>query len=110
LKPAATMVEEVDANGDLTGKLVPRIKWETQEDGKVSVSHLSPEEAVKQMKENVDTFGNLFRPNVTAGIGQGTAPGQLSSAGKVDQSRISTAEYMELASTPEGRRKMGLTK
>ena len=52
------------------------------------------------MKENVVDFGNMFKTNVAAGIGQGTAPGQTVSTGTIDQTRISDAEYMELAKDP----------
>ena len=72
------------------------------------VSLKTPEEAVAAMKENVVDFGNMFKTNVAAGIGQGTAPGQTSSAGEIDHSKISTEDYMRMAKDAEGRRKMGV--
>ena len=111
LAPKSKMVEEVDAEGNLTGQLVPRVVWSAvDEEGKTHQSEITPEEAVQKMKENVVDFGNLFKTNVAAGIGQGTAPGQLSPSGDVDHKRISDAEYMELAKTPEGRKKLGLSR
>jgi len=110
LAPKTKMVEEVDSQGTVTGKLVPRVEWTAvdQETGATVVMLKTPEEAVELMKENVVDFGNMFKPNVAAGIGSGTAPGQVSAAGQIDHRRISTAEYMELAKTPEGRRKLGI--
>lgn len=111
LAPESQMVEEVDAAGALTGKLVAMVKWTSvDKEGKKHVSMKTPEEAVKLMKENVVEFGNLFRTNVAAGIGAGTAPGQLSSAGQIDHARISTDDYMQMAKTAEGRKKLGLLK
>jgi hypothetical protein len=109
LAPKSKMVDEVDAEGQTTGKLVPRVEWSSvDEEGKVHTSLLTPEEAVTKMKENVVEFGNLFKPNVAAGIGQGTAPGQASAGGQIDHSKISDADYMKMSSTPEGRAALGL--
>ncbi len=58
------------------------------------------------MKENVVDFGNMFRTNVAAGIGQGTAPGQTITPGTIDQKSITTEQYMELAKDPATRAKM----
>lgn len=111
LAPKSKMVEELDAEGNPTGELVPRVEWTSvDEEGKKHVSMKTPEEAVKLMKENVVEFGGLFKANVAAGIGAGTAPGQVSSAGNVDHAKISTDDYMKLASTPEGRKKLGLSR
>lgn len=109
LAPKSKMVEELDAEGNSTGQLVPRVEWTSvDEEGKKHVKHVTPEEAVKLMKENVVEYGNLFKTNVAAGIGAGTAPGQVSAAGQVDHSKISTDDYMKLANSPEGRKKLGL--
>lgn len=109
LAPKSKLVEELDSEGNPTGQLVPRVEWTSiDEEGKKHVSQITPEEAVKKMKENVVEFGGLFKANVAAGIGSGTAPGQVSSAGNINHSKISDADYMKLASTPEGREKLGL--
>jgi len=111
LAPQSKMIEEVDAEGNVTGKLVPRVEWTSvDENGQKHVSNLTPEEAVEKMKDNVIEFGNLFKTNVAAGIGAGTAPGQVSAAGAIDHAKISTSDYMELAKTPEGRKKLGLSR
>lgn len=109
LAPKSKMVEELDAEGKPTGAMVPRVEWTAiDQEGKKHVSMKTPEEAIKLMKENVVEFGNLFKTNVAAGIGAGTAPGQVSAAGQIDHSKISTDDYMKLAKTPEGRKKLGL--
>lgn len=111
LAPKSKMVEELDAEGKPTGAMVPRVEWTAvDQEGKKHVSMKTPEEAIKLMKENVVEFGNLFKTNVAAGIGAGTAPGQVSAAGQIDHGKISTDDYMKLAKTPEGRRKLGLTR
>lgn len=111
LAPQSVIVEEVDAQGNLTGRLVPRVKWQSvDEHGQIHVSQLTPDEAVEKMKDNVVEFGNLFRTNVASGIGAGTAPGQSSSAGQINHKKISTEEYMKLANDPEARRRMGLSR
>ncbi len=108
LAPQSKMVDEVDSTGELTGKLVPRVEWTTvdKETGVVTVTLKSPEEAVELMKENVVDFGNLFRTNVAAGIGQGTAPGQTPTGGTINQKNITDAEYMEFAKDPQKLRQM----
>ena len=109
LAPKSKMVEELDAEGNATGNMVPRVEWTSiDEEGKKHIKQVTPEEAVKLMKENVVEYGNLFKTNVAAGIGAGTAPGQVSAAGQIDHAKISTDDYMKLASTPEGRKKLGL--
>lgn len=110
LAPKSKMVEEVDAEGNVTGKLVPRVEWTSVDDkGQKHVAMKTPEEAITMMKENVVEFGNLFKTNVAAGIGAGTAPGQVATTGEVNHSQISTDDYMELAKTPEGRKRLGLS-
>lgn len=112
LAPKSKMIDELDSEAKPTGKLVPRVEWTTidKETGATQISLKTPEEAVELMKENVIEFGNLFKTNVSTGIGAGTAPGQTSVAGAVDHTRISTDEYMKMAATPEGRKQLGLAK
>jgi hypothetical protein len=109
LGPKAKIVEELDSAGEKTGRLVPRIEWGVKtEDGTSETVLLSPKEAVEKMKDDPDTYGNMFRPNVAKGVGQGTAPGQAGFTGKVDHTKISTEEYMQRRNDPEFRRSAGL--
>lgn len=108
LGPRTRMVAELDSDGEETGNFTPKVEWSvTKEDGSSELLSLSPNEAVNKMKEDTNNFGNMFRPYVSAGIGAGTAP-SVGPTKRVDPSKISTQEYMELAKTAEGRRKLGI--
>lgn len=114
LGPKAKIVKEVDNKGQETGNLVPRIQWNVnQEDGTVEQVLLSPEEAVEKMKDNLDAYGNMFKPNIAPGVGGGTAPGvQTAISGNIDHKKMTDEEYFELRKKdPEGfRRQVGLTR
>jgi len=109
LGPKSKVVEEIDSNGEKTGRLVPRIEWQvTNEDTKeVTLVLKSPNEVVELMKE---TNPNLFKSNVAKGVGEGTAAGTQSAAGPVNQQRITTEEFMRLRKDPDARRRMGMTR
>jgi hypothetical protein len=63
---------------------------------------LTPEDAVKRMKELPDQYANLFKPNVVSGMGGGTATGGGPGQGRVDVRKLSPAEYRKLrAEHPE---------
>jgi len=114
LGPKAEIIEELDSKGEKTGQLVPRIHWNVnKEDGTVEKVLLTPDEAVERMKEDVDKFGNMFRPNIATGVGGGTAPGtQSAMTGKIDQKRISDEEYFAMRKKDPGsfRRQVGLSR
>jgi hypothetical protein len=107
LGPKTEMVDEMDAKGEKTGRLVPRVKWQSvdPETGGTQTVLKTTDEAVQLMKDSPSEFGNMFRAHVAAGIGAGTAPGQKP-AGRLDISKLTTEEYMNL--TPEQRRAAGL--
>lgn len=108
LKPKAKVIEELDINGEKTGHWVPRIEWmTTNESGEIETTLKTPKEAVAAMKE-MPKHGNLFNSNVAKGVGAGTAPGQVSAAGSINQTKISDADYMKLRKDPAAREKMGL--
>lgn len=111
LGPKAKIVEEVTQDGQPTGRLVPRIDWQIKNDeGETEVVRMAPGEVVKLMREDVSNFGNMFKSNVSRGIGEGTNPANHGGGGKVDPRKLSTADYMKLASTKEGRLALGLEK
>lgn len=114
LGPKSQIVEELDAKGEKTGQLVPRIQWNvSKEDGTVEKVLLTPDEAVERMKEDTDQYGNMFRPNIATGVGGGTAPGtQSAMTGKVDQKRISDDEYFAMRKKDPSafRRQVGLSR
>ena len=110
LGPKAKVVEEVDSVGEKTGRLVPRIEWETKSDtGEITMVLKSPQDVIDLMKET-PLYGNLFKSNVAKGVGEGTAPGQVSPVGKINQERISTADFMKMRNDPEARKRMGLSR
>jgi len=87
------IVDEVNEQGEKTGRLVPRVEMTVKaEDGTASVVLQTPEEAIETMKNDVAQFGNLFRGNVAKGIGEGS---NTSFAGnsRVDVSRMTDEEY-----------------
>ena len=107
LQSKTKIVEVTDDSGAV--EFVPKVDWsETTSDGQVLKLQKSPEEVVEAMKEDVDTFGNLFRANIARGVGEGTGKATEKS-GKINPAKLSTEEYMELRKTPEGRKRLGLT-
>lgn len=69
LQQKANLVPETDNEGNATGNLIPKVKFETQDkEGKpVTIDILIPE-AVKQMKD-MDEYLNLFQGEGTGGLG-----------------------------------------
>ena len=95
LGPRTKIVEEVNEHGEKTGRLVPRVEVQvTGEDGSTSTELRPVEDAVAQMKDEPEKYGNLFRSNVASGIGEGSNP---SAAGgrALDPSKVSTEEYFK---------------
>lgn len=70
LRPLSRVADELGPDGKPTGKHVVKVKLPDKDDkGKPVVLDLSPEEAVKRMKERVDEFGNLFKSTIEGGFG-----------------------------------------
>jgi len=63
------LVEEVDSDGKPSGNYVPKVKMSTTKDGKEITLTLSPTEALKQMKEDAESYGNLFVTDLKGGFG-----------------------------------------
>ena len=59
---------------------------------------MTPEEAIKRMKQLPETYGNLFKSGVVGGIGAASATGGLTpgSNGKVDTTKLTMDQYLEL--------------
>jgi hypothetical protein len=97
LQPMTKVSEKLDEGGKPTGayEVIVDLNDINSETGASQVTRREPSDAVKRMKELKDLYGNLFKPNVVSGIGAGTAPGGAA-PGKVDNQKISTAEYMRL--------------
>lgn len=95
LKPNARLVEAADADGKPTGEFSIKIKFTgTDKDGKPVQLDLTPEEAIKQMKEMPEHYGNLFKSTMSGGLG---GSGGKGGGGRKDQdpSKMTEAEYKE---------------
>lgn len=70
LVPNASLVEELDNEGTVTGNYVPKVKFkDVDKDGKPVTLDLTIPEAVKRMKETPEKFGNLFKSTANGGLG-----------------------------------------
>lgn len=56
----------------------------------------TPEDAVKRMKELPQLYGGLFRANVVAGVGAGSAEATPGAHGKIDLSTLTPEQYRKL--------------
>lgn len=68
------LAEELDTEGNPTGKLVPKVTFhDKNKEGKPVVLELSPDEAIKRMRE-IPEFLNLFKVEGTGGAGLRSQP------------------------------------
>ena len=112
LGPHSKVVDEVDAEGVMTGRKVTQVDWQItdQKTGKITQIQRRPEEVIQIMKDDPNgRWNNLFIPNVAKGIGGGTAAAQAAGTGRVDVSKLSNEEYFELRKDPEFRRRIGIS-
>lgn len=98
LKVKSKIVELKDEDGKGSGNYTVLVKFEdTDPKTKAPVTlELDPDAAVKRMRELPDRFGNLFKSNLTGGVGKtksGAKPGE------VDLSKMSPEEYREWRKT-----------
>jgi len=71
LRAKTQLVEDLDEAGNPTGRYVPIIKFnDITEDGKDVVLDLSPDAALKRMRELPEKYGNLFQGTKTSGLGE----------------------------------------
>lgn len=81
-----TQLAEVLENGQPTGRYEPVVKFnDTNEDGQNVVLDLSPNEAIKRMKEIPDKFGYLFKGTAISGIGSARRADGSAPAPKLDE-------------------------
>lgn len=77
------LVEEVDSEGKPTGNFTPKVELSIKKDGKEVPLVLTPAEALKQMKEDTDSYGNLFISDLKGGYGgSGNVNNKKAPAGK----------------------------
>lgn len=110
LSPKTKLVEEVDAANQRTGRLVPMVEVYVKNENTDTYEPAlkTPEQAIEDMKGNLSEYGNMFRPNVVRGIGEGTSPTSNGTPGRVDARRLDPKDYMEMRKTAAGRRALGL--
>ena len=90
LRPYTTLVPVKDANGKDTGEYQVMVALD---EGNGTVTQLSPEAAMKRMKELPELYGNLFKANVVSGVGStSSTAGTAGNSGPVDRN-LSQDEY-----------------
>lgn len=94
LRPITKIVEVVDEAGENTGNFKPVIDFPDVDEktGERIITGRTPEEAVQRMKELPDIYGNLFKANLTGGIGGSTDP---VSGKPTDVAKMSYQQYKE---------------
>jgi len=91
------LVEDVDAEGKPTGVYTPKVKHTTRsKDGQMVDLEVTPQEALKLMKEDSESYGNLFKSNGAGGVGGMQVQGGKRSGGPLP---LDTAAYMEARKT-----------
>lgn len=73
LKPNAALVEN-QSDGQPTGTFAIKVNMTVFEGGVAKTLSLTPEEAIKVMKDKPDEYGNLFKGNLNGGVGGGASP------------------------------------
>lgn len=91
------LVDAVDENGKLTGQLKPMVDLPDvdADTGKSIITQRTPMEAIERLKE---LQPNLFKPNVVPGVGGNSSTGgvQPGADGRIDQSELTTEQWMKL--------------
>jgi len=91
------LVEEIDGEGKPTGNYTSKVKFSTRsKDGQQVDLEITPQEALKLMKEDPENYGNLFKSNGAGGIGGTHVSGGKRSSGALP---LDTAQYMEARKT-----------
>lgn len=91
------LVDAVDESGKLTGKLTPMVDLPDidADTGKATITQWTPMGAIERLKA---LQPNLFKSNVVSGVGGNSNTGgvQPGADGRIDQSELSTAQWMKL--------------
>lgn len=90
LRGDTELSEETGEDGKPTGRMTTKVKFPAEVEGKAVVLKLTPKDAVKRMKEDVDKFGNLFKSTMAGGIG---GSGNTGVKGKSSIAAMSQADF-----------------
>ncbi len=99
MRGKTALVEDIDEKtGKPKGTYAPKVRMPgvDPQTGEAVELVLSPDDAVKRMKELPDIYANLFKPNVVSGVGGGTATGGAPGGGRVDVRKLTPQQYREL--------------
>lgn len=99
MKPNAALVEN-QVDGHPTGTFSVKIAMSVAENGVTKNLELTPEEAIKLMKDKPDEYGNLFKGNLVGGVGGGASPRNQNN---VDLNTTNHEEYLRNRDTILGR-------
>lgn len=95
LKPYTKVEEVLGDDNKPTGKYQAKVKLPAKDkDGKPTVLELGPTEAVKQLAEMPEEYGNLFISGAAGGLGGGSL-GRGGSGGAKDMATLPTDQYVE---------------
>lgn len=91
LRPNAALVEgQVD--GKPTGQFAVKLNMTVSENGVDKVLSLTPEEAIKVMKDRPDEYGQLFKGNLNGGVGGNPSSGRQNPK-NLDIANMTPEEY-----------------
>lgn len=94
LKPNTRLVEVLDDDNKPTGEFVPKVKLPTKDkEGKVVVLEFTATEAVKQLQDNPEEYGNLFISGAAGGLGATTLAGRKTGS-KPNPADMNTEDYV----------------
>lgn len=108
LKPMTRIVEEIDeATQKPTGEFTTRVKLPAKDkDGQPTMLDLAPADAVKQLAEMPDEYGNLFISTATGGLGGGNlSRGSQGKSGPITDTNEYMSERRKQRSQAVNRRK-----
>ena len=89
LKPMTELVEVIGEDNQPTGVYETKINMTKVKDGKKIALKLTPEDAVKLMIEQPETYGSLFKSTAKGGLGGNNKPG---TNGTVDLAELSKTD------------------
>jgi hypothetical protein len=101
LEGKTRLAEVTDGDGNPTGEFITKVKLNDKDkEGKPVTLDLTVEEAVKWMKDKPN-FANLFKSNLTGGLGAARTTGGK----KIDPKNMTPTQYREYRDERDGRKR-----